>query len=137
MAYRISDTVFDEALNYLKNNCTRVVLLDADPGSSYSDATTANGSGSGMNLASVTVSSTNFTLADRTGGGRKVTVDAQNSVSVTTSGDASHIAWLDVSNTAVLFTTELTTVRTGLVGGSDTVDIPAHFAAILDAVVAS
>ena len=90
-----------------------------------------------MKLAEVaSLTNANFTLADRSGGGRKVTVDAQTNVAVVAAGDASHIAWLDTSNTEVLFTTQLTVARSGLTT-SDTLDIPAHFAAILDAVVAS
>lgn len=138
--YAISDTAFDTALNYLKNNCDKVVVLDADCGigtAGYSNASTNNGTGSGMKLAEVaSLTSSNFTLADRSGGGRKVTVDAATNVAVVAAGDASHIAWLDTSGTEVLFTTALTVARSGLTT-SDTLDIPAHFAAILDAVVAS
>lgn len=136
MAYNISDTVFDTALNYLKNNCTKVVVLSADPAGSYANANTDNGTGSGIKIAEVTVTSTDFTVADGATDGRKVTVSAQNDVPVGANGDASHVAWLDVSNTAVLFVTQLTTNRTGLTT-SDTLDIPAHFAALRDAVVAS
>ena len=138
--YAISDTAFDTALNYLANNCDKIVVLDADCGigtSGYSNANTNNGSGSGMKLAEVTsLTSGSFTLADRSGGGRKVTAAAATNVAVIAAGDASHIAWLDTSATEVLFTTQLTVARSGLTT-SDTLDIPAHFAAILDAVVAS
>jgi len=136
MAYNISDTVFDTALNYLKNNCTKVVVLSADPAGSYANANTDNGTGSGIKIAEVTVTSTDFTVADGATDGRKVTVSAQNDVPVGANGDATHVAWLDVSNTAVLFVTQLTTNRTGLTT-SDTLDVPAHFAALRDAVVAS
>ena len=136
MAYTISDTVFDEALNYLKNNVTKIVVLDADPAGSYSDANTNNGTSTGMKLAEVTVTGTDFTVADGATDGRKATAAAKNDVPVVAAGDATHVAWLDVTGTAVLFVTQLTTNRTGLTT-SDTLDIPAHFAAIRDAVVAS
>lgn len=136
MAYTISDTVFDQALSYLKNNCTKCVVLSADPAGNYSNANTDNGTGSGIKIAEVTVTSTDYTVADGATDGRKVTLAAQNDVPVGAAGDASHVAWLDVSNTAVLFVTQLTTNRTGLTT-SDTLDIPAHFAALRDAVVAS
>lgn len=137
MAYRIADTVFDQALNYLKSNCGQVVVLSGDP-ASYSEATSANGSGTGKLIASVNVSSTDFTVADGASDGRKVTVSAQNDVAVSHSGDASHVAWLNNTSgsEAVLFVTQLTTNRTGLTS-SDTLDIPAHFAAFRDATVAS
>lgn len=136
MAYTISDTVFDEALNYLKNNCAKVVVLSADPAGSYSNANTDEGTGSGIKIAEVAVTSTDFTVANGATDGRKVTVGAQNDVAVSAAGDATHVAWLDTSNSAVLFVTQLTTNRTGLTT-SDTLDIPAHFAAMRDAVVAS
>lgn len=136
MAYTISDTVFDQALNYLANNVDKVVVLSADPSGSHANASTNNGTGGGLKLAEVAVTSANFTLEDGAADGRKVTVDAQNDVAVVANGDATHVAWLDDTNTEVLFVTQLTTNRTGLTT-SDTLDIPAHFAAIRDAVVAS
>lgn len=135
MAYRIADTVFDQALNYLKNNCNTIVVLSGDP-ASYSEAINNAGTGSNKKIASATVTSSSFTVADGAADGRKVTVAAQNDVAVTAAGDASHVAWLDTSNSVVLFVTQLTTNRTGLTT-SDTLDIPAHFAAFRDATVAS
>ena len=134
MAYKIADTVFDTALTYLKNNCDTVVVLSGDP-ASYTEAITNNG-GSNKRIATVSVTSTSFTIADGAADGRKVTVAAQNDVAVVAPGDASHVAWLDTGNTEILFVTQLTTNRTGLTT-SDTLDIPAHFAAFRDAVVAS
>ncbi len=138
--YAISDNAFDAALNYLASNTNKVVVLDADPGigaSGFNDADGNNGNGTGMKLAEVSgLTSSDFTLGDRSGGGRKVTVAAATNVAVIAPGTASHIAWLDTNNNEVLFTTALTVARSGLTI-ADTLDIPAHFAAILDAVVAS
>lgn len=133
--YFISDTVFDTALNYLKNNVTKVVLCDAEP-TNYSDANTDNGTGSGMKLAEVTVDSSDFTLAAGATDGRKVTCGAQSAVAVSVAGDGSHIAWLDVANTALLAVTKLATTRAGLTT-ADTVDIGAHFVALRDAAIAT
>ena len=135
MAYKIADTVFDTALTYLKNNCDTVVVLSGNP-NNYNEAITNTGSGSNKRIATVSVTSTSFTVADGAADGRKVTVAAQNDVPVVAAGDASHVAWLDTGNTEILFVTQLTTNRTGLTT-SDTLDIPAHFAAFRDAVVAS
>lgn len=135
MSYLLSDTVLDVSLQYLKDNVTKVVLCQGAP-ANYSDANTANGSGSGQKIAEVTVDSTDFTLANGATDGRKVTCQAQSAVTVGAAGDADHIAWLNVSGTALLFVTQLTTARNGLTT-ADTVNIPAHFAAIRDAVVAS
>jgi len=135
VAYKIADTVFDQALNYLKSNCDTVVVLSGDP-ANFTEAVTNNG-GNNKKIATVSVTSSSFTLADGAADGRKLTVAAQNDVAVVAGGDASHVAWLDTSGSGtVLFVTQLTTNRTGLTV-SDTLDIPAHFAAFRDAVVAS
>lgn len=134
----ISDTVKDEALQFLKDNCVQLVVCDADPGTSYADATTLNGTGSGKQVATKTIASSDFTIADGGVSGRKVTLDVAGTtlvdIPITADGDASHISWLSAS--AVLYTTELATVRTGLTT-ADTVDIPSHFAAIRDAEIAT
>lgn len=134
----IADAVKDTALQYLKDNCVELVVLDADPGTSYADATTNNGTGSGKRLATKALSSTDFTIADGAAGGRKVTLDDAGTllvdIAIVANGDASHVSWLSGSD--VLYTTELATVRTGLTT-ADTVDIPSHFYAIRDAVEAT
>ena len=139
--YAISDTAFDTALNYLKNNADKLVVLDADPGvgtgTDFTNANTNNGTSTGMKLAEVTgLTSSSYTLANGASDGRKLTLASQSNVAVVAAGDASHVAWLDTSNSEVLFTTSLTVARTGLTT-SDTLDVPAHYGAVRDAVVAT
>ncbi len=130
MTQFLADTVLDVALNHLKNNVTKLILCDASP-ATYADATTNNGTGTGVRLGEVTVESGDFTLADHTPGGRKVTVAAK-SATLSAAGDGSHVAWVDVTNTAVLKVLPLDAVLTGL-PSSGTVNLPSHFHAFLDA----
>lgn len=115
MAKTISDTVLDAALNYLKNNVTRVAVCSSQP-TTYTEGLTT------YKLAIATVAASDLTVADDTSG-RKVTAAAKSGVTIDSSGTATHIAWLDVSNTALLFVTTCTSQA--LVAGG-TVDIPAH-----------
>lgn len=133
--YQIHDDVRDAPLTELKNNVTKLVLCDAAP-ANYTDANTLNGVSTGVKIAEVTVTSTDFTIADATPDGRKVTVGAESAVPVVAAGDGTHVAWLDVTNSKVLFCTLLAAARNTLTT-SDTVDIPAHFCRVRDAVVAS
>lgn len=138
---KISDTVFDQKLNYIKNNVDKIVVLDADPGvgtgQAYTDANTNNGTSTGKKIAEVTVDSSDFTVQDATlGTGREVVSGAQSSVAAVAAGDATHIAFLDTSNTEVLLVTELSTTRSGIVV-SDPLDIPAIIYDSPDAEVAS
>jgi hypothetical protein len=135
MTYLVSDTVQDVALNYLKNNVTKIVLCEGAP-ANYSDANTANGTGTGQKIAEVTVDSTDLTVGDGAVDGRKVTCAEQAGLTVGANGDGDHVAWLDVGNTALLAVTQLATARNGLTT-ADTVTIPAHFVALRDAEVAS
>lgn len=130
----ISDAAFDAGLNYLKNNVTKLVLLSGDPGTSYANANGASGTGGGLKIAEKTVASTNFVLADGFPTGRKVTLGPQTEVAVTTAGDTTHIAWLDVANSAVLYVSPLATPRTGW-QVNDLIDVPAHHAEFPDAVI--
>ena len=64
----INDKVLDDGLNTLTNDANRVDITSQEA-TSYTDATSTSTLG---NTASITISSP----ADRTGGGRKVTLSA-------------------------------------------------------------
>lgn len=103
MAKTIANAVYDAALNYIKNNCTRVVACNAEP-TTYTEANATYA------LADVTVDSSDFTgPADGTVSGRKLTFGAQTGVTVDTPDDATHVAFLDVSNSALLYVTTCST----------------------------
>lgn len=100
MAKTVADVVLDAALNYIKNNCTRMVACNAQP-------TTYTEGNATFALADVTMASGDFTLADDTSG-RKVTMAQKTGVTVDTTGTATYVCLLDVSNTALLYVTTAT-----------------------------
>lgn len=94
MADVLHDDVFDNGLNTLTNNTEKLYILSADPGLTWGNiATYALG-----NKATPTVGSP----ADRSGGGREVTVSAITDGSVTATGTATHFALTDDSATKIL-----------------------------------
>lgn len=107
MAKSVHNDVLDAALNYIKNNCTRLVVADsaliADP-PTYANVNTSGGD----NLADVTCVSGDFTVADGDVSGRKLTIAQFTAFNVDVSGTAGHICLLDVANSKVLYTTTCT-----------------------------
>lgn len=133
----IHDTVKDQALTYIKNNCDKMVVLDADPVGVYADTQTNNGTGDGKRIAEVAMAPADFTVQDATlGTGREVVSGAKSSLSASAAGDASHVCWIDTGNSRILMVTDLATVRTGIVA-TDPLDVPAIIYDIPDAIVAT
>lgn len=83
-------------------------------------------------LATVSVASGDFTKANGTTDGRKVTVAAKSGVSVTASGTAAHYCLIDAS--VLLARTEVDASSPALTSGSTT-DIPAVAFEVGDPVV--
>lgn len=106
MAKSVNNLVLDEALNYIKDNCTKMVACVGAP-TDYTDANTDPGS-AGEKLAEVTMVSGDFTVGEGAVSGRKVEVGSKSGVSVGYTGTATHVALLDVTNTAVLYVTTCT-----------------------------
>lgn len=122
MAKYANDSMMDAALDYLKNNVTRICVCSAQP-TTYTEAITT------YELADVTVDSTDFTHANGDSSGRKTTVAAQSGVTIDNSGDATHVALVSVSDTTLRYVTTCTS-QTLTAGG--TVDIPAFDIEIAD-----
>lgn len=103
MAKSTHADVLDAALNYIKNNCTRMTVCDTLP-TTYLEATDT------YMLADIVMAGTDFTVAagDAGGSSRKVTVGAKNNVDIDNTGDAINVALVDVSNTKLLYVTECT-----------------------------
>lgn len=101
MAKSINSTVLDQALNYLKNNGTKMVLCSAQP------TTYTEGNATYM-LANVTMASGDYTLANGDTSGRKVTMAAKTGISVSNAGTGTHVAILDTTGTALLLVTTCT-----------------------------
>ena len=105
MAKSVNDDVIDAALNYVKTNCTRLTLCSSEP-------TTFAEANSTFALADVTVDATDFTIAAGDVSGRKLTIAEQTGFVVDTTGTATHVALLDVSNSKLLYVS--TTTSTAL-----------------------
>lgn len=101
MGKRVNDNVIDAALIYLMK-ADELVLLNADPGTSYTQAHSA------FALGKIAVGSSDFTLADGDISGRKATIAAQSSIGVGTTGNCNHIAINDTDGSEVLLVTEAT-----------------------------
>ena len=121
MGKNVHDDILDAALNHLKTNATKLIVLTSEPtgASAYANATKAKDS-SGLKLASVAISSADFTgPANGDTSGRKIAVNAQSSISidgVASSSSATHVCAVDDSSSAVLYTTTCTSQN--LTGGN-------------------
>lgn len=96
----LADRVFDNGLTVLDTEANRVDICSSEP-TTYAEATSTNTLG---NTTSITISAP----ADRTGGGRKVTLSAISAASVTGTGTATHYAITDTANSRLLVTGSLT-----------------------------
>ena len=96
----IADRVLDEGLSVLDLEAN-AVHINSQEATSYAEATSTYTLG---NSTSVTISAP----ADRTGGGRKVTMSAISDGSVTATGTATHYAIVDTVNSRLLVTGSLT-----------------------------
>ena len=95
----LGDRVFDNGLTVLDTEADKLYICSAQP-TTYTQAATTYALGV---KATPTVSAP----ADRTGGGREVTVSAITDGSVTASGTATHYALVDQSNSRLLATGSL------------------------------
>ncbi|MEM1225884.1 MAG: hypothetical protein AAGJ40_09305 [Planctomycetota bacterium] len=132
----IADVVLENGLDYLKQNVDQLILASAGT-TTYADANTNNGTGSGVKILEVAIVPADITLEDGATDGRKATMAAKSSIAVTADGDADHVIWADSGNSAVLAVMQLTSALTGLTTSGAPVDINSHFAAIRDAVAAT
>ena len=109
MSKSVANDVLDAALTEIATSTT-LTVCSAEPANYAGIAAVA--------LASVTVSGADFTIADGTTSGRKTTVAEQAGVSISASGDATHVA-LDDGTTLQYVTTAPTQTLTS--GGTVTV----------------
>jgi len=85
-----NDDMLDAALDYIKNNATKLTVCSSQP-TNYNEAVNAPAS-SGYALADVVVDSTDFTHAAGDTSGRKTTVAQQSDILIDVTGTAQHIA---------------------------------------------
>jgi hypothetical protein len=118
---------FDAALNVLKNTVDEMNLCSVAP-TTYTEAITT------YSLADIALASGDFTVADGDTSGRKVTVAAQTGETVDATGMATHIALVDAGASALLYVTELATVRqnTAQAGAASTITLDTGASAVDD-----
>lgn len=116
MARSLSDTVYDQALNYIKNNCDKMILCSAQP-TTYAEAVTTYA------LADVTMTSSDYTVSNGDVSGRKVRAAAKTSVTVDAGGTGTHIAHVKTGDTTLHV---VTTCTSQAVTAGGTVDFPVH-----------
>ena len=116
MAKLVHDDVLDSALNYIKNNSTRICVCNAQP-TTYTEAVTT------YKLAIKTIVGTDFTgPANGDTSGRKLTSNQHTGITVDTTGTATHIALADSATSKLLF---VTTCTSQALTAGNTVTIPA------------
>ena len=99
-----SDATIDGGLDYIAANAKKVFVCTTAAITDYTEASATYNLTTGK-----AVTSTHFTKANSTGagGGRKITIAQQSSLSVSTSGTAGHVAV--TSSNALLYVTTCTT----------------------------
>ena len=96
----LNDRVFDNGLTVLETEANRIDVTSQEA-TTYAEATSTYTLG---NSTSLSIGAP----ADRTGGGRKVTVAAITDGSISGTGTATHYAIVDTSNSRLLATGSLT-----------------------------
>jgi len=99
----LNDRVFDNGLTVLDTEANAIHVTSQEA-TSYTDATSTSTLG---NSTSLSISAP----ADRSGGGREVTVSAITDGSITAGGSASHYAIVDTTNSRLLVTGSLSAAQ--------------------------
>lgn len=132
MPHFTNDLAYDAALQFVIDNCNLMVATAGEP-TTFANANTNNGTGSGQKISQVAMAPADFAIANGDVSGRKVTAAAKASQAVVAAGDASYVAYLDTTNSRILHYYQLATIRAGLTT-ADTVNFPTHDLEILDTV---
>ena len=113
MGKSANDAIMDAGLNETRLNANQIHVCATEP-TTRTQAVTTN------NLASGSVTSTDFTLANGDTSGRKSTCAAQTGLSITSSGTADHIAITDATRLLLV-----TTCTSQALTSGGTVDVAA------------
>lgn len=120
MAKSQLDAIYDSGtLAYVRVRATRVTVCSTQP-TTYAQANSTTGY---MLAKSDVITSTDFTLADGDVSGRKISVAAQNSITVSANGTAQHVAWIGSTGSTLLL---VTTCTSQSLTAANLVNIPAH-----------
>ena len=96
----LNDRVFDNGLTVLDTEANKIIITSQEA-TTYTEANSTYALGDSTSLSI-------GAPADRSGGGREVTVAAITDGSVTGTGTATHYAIVDTANTRLLATSTLT-----------------------------
>lgn len=123
MAKTVHDDVLHGAFNILRENAKSMSVCAGQP---------ANAAAASSGLAIVAVSSDDFTIADSSVSGRKVTIAQKATIAVATTGVADHVALYSTVTNKIYYIT--TCSSQALTSTSNTVTIPAWDITIADPV---
>ena len=121
MAKFLDDSLYDAALNVIKNNATEMYLCSSQPADRAAAISAALASKTGLTSGSYTGP------ANGDASGRKLTKNAETGISVTGNGNVTHIALC--SGSLLL---AVTTVTSQAVTSGNTVNTPAFDIEFLD-----
>jgi len=108
----LGDRVFDNGLTVLDTEANKITITSQES-TTYASANSTHALGSSTSLSI-------GAPADRSGGGREVTVSAISDGSVSATGTATHYAILDTSNSRLLATGSLSASQSVTNGNSFT-----------------
>ena len=118
MSKYLPDAIIDGMLDYIRLRCTGISVCSTQP-TTYAHATST------YKLADTNgLTSTKITQGDGDTSGRKITMPANNSLTVDTTGTAAHVAWWGTTGSGVLLL--VTTCTTQALTTGNTVNVPAH-----------
>jgi len=123
MAKYQNDLMLDAALAWVRDGISKQTVCSTQP-TSYAEANST------YMLATVSITSTDLTIGDGDTNGRKVAIAAKNSVSISNSGTAAHLALISSSDSVLRY---VTTVTTKALTSGDQVNIPTWDIEIADA----
>ena len=102
MAIHASTIVLDEPLEFLQANTQVMCINTSQPVTSAEAISTTSTS---MMSRTTTLASTDFTIADSSASGRKITIAAFSTQIVSSSGTATHVSLVNATSSKLLFTT--------------------------------
>ena len=108
----LNDRVFDNGLTVLDTEANKIIITSQEA-TTYTEANSTYALGDSTSLSI-------GAPADRSGGGREVTVAAITDGSVTGTGTATHYAIVDTANTRLLATSTLTASQAVTTGNTFT-----------------
>lgn len=123
MGVFVSDRVRNQGLNSLESSVDRILLVVGEP-TTYANVTTNHGTGSGQLAVAASVTSSDFTVEDITGGRRIVAAAQNDNTPVVNANGVNHWCWVDDGDDEIEAYGELDAAIDVTTSGD--VDIAAH-----------